>query len=213
MVNLDLITQEEIYGLFTSQEFIQKLKKGGYHTYRTGHESKFNVVRDINKRFHVSSVAKGEFCDRIDPMFEEIKFNHGLNEFSQTYPFLYLHFHPEPEGPNYLSSEDLMGFDKDYEKFILGVGQIFKNRNIHVILVQNKRNIGQYELKDFLSEAEKFKCLTNKEVVDFFRKSGLYNSGLLSYRYVGKGGLYVPQFNQKDVASFSHSVNLDNVLL
>ena len=210
---MDLITQEEIYGLFTSQEFIQKLKQGGYHTYRTGHESKFDVVRDINKSFHVSSVAKGEFCDTIDPMFEEIKFNHGLNEFSQTYSFLYLHFHPEPEEPNYPSSEDLLGFDKDREKFILGVGQIFKNRDIHVILVQNKRNIGQYELEDFLSEVEKFECLTNKEVVDFFRESGLYNSGLLSYRYVGKGGVYIPQFNQEDVASFSHSVNLDAVLL
>jgi len=212
MVNLDLITQEEIYGLFTSQEFIQKLKKGGYHTYRTGHESKFDVVRDINKRFHVSSVAKGESCDTTDPLLEEIKFNHGLNEFSQTYPFLYLHFHPEPKEPNYPSSEDLMGFDKDYERFVLGVGQIFKNRDIHVILVQNKRNIGQYELEDFLSEVEKFECSTNKEVVDFFRKSGLYNSGLLSYRYIKKG-LYIPQFNQKDVALFSHSVNLDNVLL
>ena len=213
MVNLDLITQEEIYGLFTSQEFIEKLKKGGYHTYRTGHESKFDVVRDINKRFHVSSVAKGESCDRIDPLFEEIKFNHGLNEFSQTYPFLCLHFHPAPEEPNYLSSEDLLGFDKDYERFILGVGQIFKNRNIHVILVQNKRNIGQYELKDFLSEVENFECLTNKEVVDFFRESNLYNSELLSYRYVRKGGVYIPQFNQKDVALFSHPVNLDDVLL
>jgi len=212
MVNLDLITQEKIYGLFTSQEFIQKLKRGGYHTYRTGYESKFSVVRDINKRFHVSSVAKGEFCDRIDPMFEEIKFNHGLNEFSQTYPFLYLHFHPEPEEPNYPSSEDLLGFDKDYERFVLGVGQIFKNRNIHVILVQNKRNIGQYELKGFLSEAEKFECLTNKEVVDFFRESDLYNSELLSYKYIKKG-LYIPQFNQKDVALFSHSVNLNDVLL
>ena len=213
MTNIDLITQEEIYGLFTSQEFIQKLKKGGYHTYRTGYESKFHVVRDINKKFHVSSVANGELrSDTIDPLLEEIKFNHGLNEYNQTYPFLYFHFHPNIEEPLHPSSQDLLGFDKDYEKFILGVGQIFKNRNIHVILVQNKRNIGQYELKGFLSEAEKFECLTNKEVVDFFRESDLYNSELLSYKYIKKG-LYVPQFNQKDVALFSHSVNLNDVLL
>jgi len=146
-------------------------------------------------------------------VLEKIKFNHGLNEYTQTYPFLYFHFHSAPEEPNYISSEDLLGFDKNYERPILGVGQIFNNRNIHIILVQNKRKIGQYELEDFLSEVENFECSTNKEVVDFFRKSDLYNSGLLFYKYVRKGGLYAPQFNQKDVALFSHLVNLDDVLL
>ena len=48
-----------------------------------------------------------------------------------------------------------------------------------------------------------------KEVADFFRKSGLYNSGVLPYKYVKENRLYLPQFNQDDFVQFSNKVDLE----
>jgi hypothetical protein len=194
---------------------MNRLREAGEYTDRTGYEAGFEVARDINKGFILSSVAKGElYSHTIDTKLEGPEFDRDL-DILETYPFFRFHFHMDPEEPIYPSEKDLYIYDDRNERPILGVGQIFRDKDIQIILVQNKRELGKLERAEFFSEYDdvrfNVKCQTNQEVVDFFRKSGLYDSSVIHYEYDLESGLYLPQFSQNDFEQFSHEVDLEGM--
>ena len=206
---------EELYPLFTSSHFIRSLRKSGFCTYQTGHETGFTVDKDHTGRLFVGKVAEG-LCDQIVYGLDKLDFDatedispetakYLLGQFSKKSPekkerILWFHFHPLVNQPIIPSGKDLEIITK---KEMAGIGKISNDKKIEVLLFQQK---SKYLLSDSSLERLNAECGTTLNVAEFLERSGLYNSAVINYEFVKnrdhRTSAYIPAFSRDDFSRF-----------
>ena len=213
MERKDFVKSEEIYNLFKASQFVQNLRAAGNHTFRHGGESMFYAARDIDKKFYFSEVTKGESSVTLSGIIDSAeKLIKGITR--PNYLFFDFHFHPNNYGPVLPSPTDLTIFTYPEFKNTRGIGQIFKNKNIDMLIIQRKKELHASILGDcvdsYAREAENF--ASTQECADFFNRSGLFNAEVVSYERVKKYPFYSPLFSATNFKKFSYTLNLEEAL-
>lgn len=194
------ISSSDLANMFTSEEFLQTLRKAGNITYKTFNESGFLVEIDKDKTVFMSKVIEGTYFGLAGESDETLSNDIGIL-------LAYIHFHPEANGPAVPSKEDLSLVELDRKQFVLnvdrlfnvkplyGIGKVRRNKDIELLIYQEKHQsinseierasgmINNYLEEQGISPIEDSIVHSNiqtDEIVKVLNKGG-YNACILNY--------------------------------
>ncbi len=198
MKDSDAVDESELYKLFSSDEFLRKLKIGGGYVVNRGIESGFSVYRGNDRKFYFSGIAEGDKdgCDEAD--YDD----------SGQYQIMGLHFHTNRSGPIIPSYDDLCRANRDdlVLGHLLGVGKVKGDRTIDILLLQRAHRLSLVDIEKLFNktEGEDFSqdyFHSTSEVARFYEDSEHYKSEVITFRLENR--LHVPDFFADKFRKFS----------
>jgi len=195
---LQPVTGSNLVGMFREKTFRNLLLEAADHTYTTGYESGFIVVRDMpGARLHYSEAVRGTGGTIPSIEFADIADYGSLEKTPDLYPVFFHHFHRSADGPLCPTSTKKGGYDLGcFAKLRTGrhvrsrplcsIGKIGNDMSGELLLLQERT---EESLAPAL-RAYVWSCLeqlldytyTTQDAADELTRTGLYRSAVVRFR-------------------------------
>jgi hypothetical protein len=204
------LSNKEILGIFSSERFLEVIKKAGRETKRSGHETDFDVSIFENKSFLIPKIRRG-----MTDNMQESKIIEGrpldAKDNLKNHSNIGFHFHPTESTAIMPSEADLYQLSSDS---LFGVCQIEKDNTIDILLVKLKNNVHVSEIGDNangyideVSDSEDFDEGDMPKSGQSFVSQALDNNGfesfLISFQY-NKGEYTITNESEKIISKIGN---------
>ncbi len=153
------LSPKNLADILTSDTFLNKLRKAGNVTYNTFCETCFEVyLNQTTKKIQIYKIYRGNYTSNSQEFNSELDL--GIKE---GIMICFIHFHPDKIGAIVPSHDDLrlVRLDRinDYLepnsqnsltaqlRVMEGIGKIRGNRDIELLLYQEKKRLSEYEIE------------------------------------------------------------------